>query len=114
VKNIGTQDIQNYRNPKEAKNVKIVEELSRSFFMTPAPKTPQPVAPTATGAAMTSGGVTHGEFTSAKPSKVMAPPSKSSDVVRANEELLMEAEEFQPPLPPPSYASKVDSLDYYA
>lgn len=35
VKNIGTEDYQNYRNPKEAKHVKIVEELNRKFFMEP-------------------------------------------------------------------------------
>ncbi len=40
MKNIGTQEVQNYRNPKEAKNVQIVEELSRNFFMNgPAKKT---------------------------------------------------------------------------
>jgi len=38
MKNIGTTDIQKYRNPTEAKNVKIVEELSRNFFMTPSSK----------------------------------------------------------------------------
>jgi len=36
VKNIGPDEFQNYRNPKEAKNVKIVDELSRKFFMTSA------------------------------------------------------------------------------
>lgn len=36
MKNIGPQEFQNYKNPKEAKHVKIVEDLSRKFFMSPA------------------------------------------------------------------------------
>lgn len=46
VKNIAPQEYQNYKNPKEAKNVKIVEDLSRKFFMNPV-KEPvvEPLAP---------------------------------------------------------------------
>lgn len=36
VKNAGAKDLQNYRNPKEARNVKMIEELNRKFFMSPA------------------------------------------------------------------------------
>jgi hypothetical protein len=35
TKNIGPQEFQNYKNPKEAKHVKIVEDLNRKFFMNP-------------------------------------------------------------------------------
>lgn len=33
VKNIGTQEIQKFRNPKEAKHVQIVDDLSKKFFL---------------------------------------------------------------------------------
>lgn len=33
IKNIGTQDLTNYKNPREAKNVKMIDEMSRKFFM---------------------------------------------------------------------------------
>ncbi len=50
VKNIGPQEYQNYKNPKEAKHVKIVDDLSRKFFMNPTkePAAPQPVQPVQT------------------------------------------------------------------
>lgn len=35
MKNIGPFEYTNYRNPKEARQSRIVEELSREFFMTP-------------------------------------------------------------------------------
>lgn len=37
VKNIGIQDFQTYKNPKEAQHVKIVDEMSRKFFSSQAP-----------------------------------------------------------------------------
>lgn len=36
TKNIAPQEFQNYRNNKEAQNVKIVEDLNRKFFMSQA------------------------------------------------------------------------------
>ena len=35
AKNIGVQELQNYKNPKEARHVKIVEDLNRKFFLQP-------------------------------------------------------------------------------
>lgn len=32
IKNIGTPELQTYKNPKEAKHVKIVDDLNRKFF----------------------------------------------------------------------------------
>ena len=39
AKNIGVQDFQPYRNPKEAKHAQIVEDLSRKFFSSQSPGT---------------------------------------------------------------------------
>jgi hypothetical protein len=43
TKNIGPQEYQNYKNPKEAKHVKIVDDLSRKFFMNPSKEKPPQV-----------------------------------------------------------------------
>lgn len=43
VKNIGVQDLKStYRNPKEAKNAKMVEEMTRNFFVNQAPRASEP------------------------------------------------------------------------
>lgn len=39
----GLREFENYRNPKEAKQVKIVEDLNRKFFMQPEAKVENPV-----------------------------------------------------------------------
>lgn len=109
MKNIGTQEVKNYRNPTEAKNVKIVEELSRSFFMK-APKASAPLDPVAVAPVMAD---------SARSARA-APAAASANVPTAikesptskAEELFMESSEL--PLVDLTPTSKVDSFDYYA
>lgn len=108
VKNIGTQEVQNYRNPKEAKNVKIVEELSRSFFM----KAPRPASLDSASASSATAGVgLQQNKTPARASANSEPISIKEPPKGKAEELFEESAEL--PLVP-SANSKVDSLDYYA
>lgn len=118
VKNIGTQEIQNYRNPKEAKNVKIVEELSRSFFMNPV--SPKGASSSKSSSDSTedstnvvpSGGAVRGS--NAAPLEPYAKrdlnPMRQSPRIKS-EEVFEETSELPAYSSPPS---KVDSLDYYA
>lgn len=108
MKNIGTKEVQNYRNPKEAKNVKIVEELSRSFFMkapTPASIDPASTSPSTTGPGGLKNMVPVAASANSEPTSIKEPQRSKA------EELFEESSEL-PLVPSPQ--SKVDSLDYYA
>lgn len=114
VKNIGTQEIQNYRNPKEAKNVKIVEELSRSFFMNPAsPKTGSKSNSNNDSTLIVSSS-SAGRGANAGPLEAYAKrePTPMRESQRSKSEEMFEETSELPVMSSPT--SKVDSLDYYA
>lgn len=104
VKNIGPQEFQNYRNPKEAKNVQIVDELSKKFFLSQAKNKPK------TGTSVETPKNSPVLIPQEKPveKKSMAPLEMNKPSIDNNEEFTLPPE-FSMPQP-----TVVEPIDYYA